>query len=89
MTALAATTWFGTSPLGWVFVPGWSTCPYGKRRFNAAYPVNFLWEPELQNVLILKAAVWAGVTTALLAVFALYTRADFLVTLANQVWACF
>jgi hypothetical protein len=26
---------------------------------------------------------------ALLAVFALYTRPDFLVTLANQVWACF
>jgi hypothetical protein len=24
-----------------------------------------------------------------LAVFALYTRPDFLVTLANQVWACF
>jgi hypothetical protein len=26
---------------------------------------------------------------ALLAVFALYTQPDFLVTLANQVWACF
>ncbi len=25
----------------------------------------------------------------LLAVFALYARPDFLVTLANQVWACF
>ena len=26
---------------------------------------------------------------ASLAVFALYTRPDFLVTLANQIWACF
>ena len=25
----------------------------------------------------------------LLAVFAMYTRPDFLVTLANQVWSCF
>jgi hypothetical protein len=39
--------------------------------------------------LILKTAVWTGVTAVLLAVFALYTRPDFLVTLANQVWACF
>ena len=37
-----------------------------------------------QKILIYGAAV--GV---LLAVFALYTRPDFLVTLANQVWACF
>ena len=37
-----------------------------------------------QKILICGAAV--GV---LLAVFALYTRPDFLVTLANQVWACF
>jgi len=27
--------------------------------------------------------------TALLAVFTLYTRPDFLLTLADQVWACF
>lgn len=26
---------------------------------------------------------------ALLAVFAMYTRPDFLVTLSNQIWACF
>ena len=37
-----------------------------------------------QKILIYGAAV--GV---LLAVFALYTRPDFLVTLANQVWTCF
>jgi len=35
---------------------------------------------------ILLYGVAAGV---LLAVFALYTRPDFLVTLADQVWACF
>ncbi|MEO8121075.1 MAG: hypothetical protein ABI606_17355 [Rhodoferax sp.] len=33
--------------------------------------------------------LYAGAACVLLAVFALYTRPDFLVTLANQVWACF
>ncbi len=32
---------------------------------------------------------YSAALLALLAVFALYTRPDFLVTLANQVWACF
>jgi hypothetical protein len=32
---------------------------------------------------------WAAALALLLAVFALYTRPDFLVTLADQVWACF
>lgn len=35
---------------------------------------------------ILLYAVAVGV---LLAVFAMYTQPDFLVTLANQVWSCF
>ena len=33
--------------------------------------------------------LYAGAVAVLLAVFSLYTRPDFLVTLANQVWACF
>jgi hypothetical protein len=33
--------------------------------------------------------MWTGVVAALLGVFSLYTQPDFLVTLANQVWACF
>lgn len=33
--------------------------------------------------------VYAGIVCALLAVFYLYTRPDFLLTLANQVWTCF
>ena len=33
--------------------------------------------------------LYAGAVCALLAVFTLYTRPDFLLTLANQVWACF
>lgn len=33
--------------------------------------------------------LYAGTGCVLLAVFYLYTRPDFLVTLANQVWACF
>ncbi|WP_162989487.1 MULTISPECIES: hypothetical protein [unclassified Comamonas] len=36
-----------------------------------------------------RALIWAAVVALLLAVFALYTRADFMVTLADQVWACF
>jgi hypothetical protein len=31
----------------------------------------------------------AGAVVVLLGVFSLYIRPDFLVTLANQVWACF
>jgi len=36
-----------------------------------------------------KLLAWSASLLALLAVFTLYTRPDFLVTLANQVWACF
>ena len=36
-----------------------------------------------------KLTAYAIALAVLLAVFALYTRPDFLVTLANQVWACF
>lgn len=32
---------------------------------------------------------WALALAVLLAVFALYTRPDFMLTLADQVWACF
>jgi len=32
---------------------------------------------------------WGAATAVLLAVFALYTRPQFLVTLADQIWACF
>ncbi len=32
---------------------------------------------------------WALAGAVLLAVFALYTRPEFLVTLADQIWACF
>jgi hypothetical protein len=34
-------------------------------------------------------AGYGAVLLALLAAFALYSRPDFLVMLANQVWACF
>lgn len=33
--------------------------------------------------------VWSGLVAALLGVFALYTRPEFLFTLASQVWSCF
>ncbi len=36
-----------------------------------------------------RIALWLGALVALAAVFALYLRPDFVVTLANQIWACF
>ncbi len=36
-----------------------------------------------------SAWVYIAALCVLLAVFSLYTRPDFLVTLANQIWACF
>jgi hypothetical protein len=36
-----------------------------------------------------KLLVYAAAVIVLLAVFALYTRPDFLKTLADQIWACF
>jgi hypothetical protein len=36
-----------------------------------------------------RLLLWSAATAALLAVFSLYTQPDFLVQLANQVWACF
>jgi hypothetical protein len=38
---------------------------------------------------LVKALGYAGAVLVLLAVFALYTRPDFLVNLSNQLWACF
>ena len=37
----------------------------------------------------LKITLWTAAVAASLGVFALYTRPDFLFTLANQVWTCF
>jgi hypothetical protein len=36
-----------------------------------------------------RISAWLAASTVLLGVFALYTQPDFLVVLANQVWACF
>ena len=36
-----------------------------------------------------KLAAWSVAILGSLGVFALYTRPDFLVTLANQAWSCF
>lgn len=43
----------------------------------------------LSKPLLVRAALWALALSALLAVLALYTRPDFLVMLADQIWACF
>jgi hypothetical protein len=36
-----------------------------------------------------KVMLWTLAIMVLLAVFALYTRPDFLLTVADQVWSCF
>ena len=36
-----------------------------------------------------KLMLWLLAIAVLLAVFALYTRPDFLLTVADQVWSCF
>lgn len=36
-----------------------------------------------------RLTLWGAAATALVGVFYLYTQPDFLVQLANQVWACF
>jgi hypothetical protein len=36
-----------------------------------------------------KLLAWGAATAVLLAVFALYTRPEIMVTLADQLWACF
>jgi hypothetical protein len=39
--------------------------------------------------LAIKALVWTGVLLALAGAWSLYTRPDFLVNLADQLWSCF
>lgn len=39
--------------------------------------------------MVLKVSAWLLAVTASAAVFMLYTRADFMMGLANQVWGCF
>lgn len=36
-----------------------------------------------------RILIWAAVVAVLLAVFALYLQPQFMLTLADQVWACF
>lgn len=39
--------------------------------------------------LLLRVLVWATVLLALAGAWSLYTRPDFLVNLADQLWSCF
>lgn len=36
-----------------------------------------------------RVLVWAAIAGVLMAVFALYLQPEFMITLADQVWACF
>lgn len=36
-----------------------------------------------------RSLIWAAVLAVLMAVFALYLQPQFMLTLADQVWACF
>ena len=38
---------------------------------------------------LIRAAVWSAVVAVGLGVLMLYTRPDFLVMVADQIWACF
>lgn len=42
-----------------------------------------------QRQFLRQGLTWGVVLLVLLAVFALYSRPDFLMTLADQLWACF
>lgn len=44
---------------------------------------------SLSKPWLVRAALWAVALGALLAVLTLYNRPDFLVMLADQIWACF
>jgi hypothetical protein len=41
------------------------------------------------NPMLLRALSWSAAAAALLGTFALYSRPDFLVSLADQLWRCF
>lgn len=43
----------------------------------------------MQRQRLTRISAWLAASAVLLGVFALYTQPDFLVVLANQVWACF
>ena len=43
----------------------------------------------MQRGLVKSFLIWSAIAAALLGVFALYARPEFLVTLADQLWACF
>ena len=45
--------------------------------------------PSVLRLWLVKTCLLAGVVALLLAVLSLYTRADFLVMLAEQTWSCF
>lgn len=45
--------------------------------------------PRLRPQTWLRVGGWILFTLVLLLVFLLYTRSDFLVNMANQLWSCF
>lgn len=46
-------------------------------------------DTTLQLKLWQRIFIWCAVLVLLLAVFALYLQPEFMLTLADQVWACF
>jgi hypothetical protein len=43
----------------------------------------------MQQRFVKTALIWTTITAGLLGVFAMYAQPEFLVTLADQLWACF
>lgn len=60
-----------------------------KHRFNALPLANNPLELDVTRQRLKQTLSWLAATAALLGVFALYTQADFLLVLSNQLWACF
>ena len=43
----------------------------------------------MEYLTVKRLAAWTVCLAALLAIFALYTRPEFLLVLADQLWSCF
>jgi predicted MFS family arabinose efflux permease len=79
----------GTSPLRWACSRRWSTCR-SRRPRSSVLPWRQVHDHEpLRPVRLQRLLAYAGAAAVLLGVFALYTAPDFMVTLAQQLWACF
>lgn len=60
-----------------------------KRQFIAQASGNSRKVLDMQRQRLARISAWLAASAVLLGVFALYIQPDFLVVLADQIWACF